>query len=348
MSGKSTTTTALIGLVLSIVVGVSAVLALDSIGNSATVAKYFGFYSHKLVLPALLSIAILRVHWQLTFDKQVRRLLPWVATAVVACTAGITIFDYNTPINTLYEMTRLNQAQLLILSVFLSHAALIVQDTSWWKAHWKKVLVSYPFFIFAVCFLTALFPFNMFKEVVKEDKLIEYGQFFVLLAGSCSTAWIAIKLRLKKLALWSVFFAVCALGLFAVAGDEISWGQRILGFETSDALKEVNRQEEVTVHNLEYFEWLVLYAYIALAFFGLTSRWILERVPKLKEYAYLLPSKLLFGYFLFPAIYFFLQWKILWGIWHAWSEVAELFLYTGIVGWLLLLGLTVHRADSTR
>ena len=33
-------------------------------------------------------------------------------------------------------------------------------------------------------------------------------------------------------------------------GEEISWGQRVFGFETPEALKEVNEQDEFNLHNL--------------------------------------------------------------------------------------------------
>jgi hypothetical protein len=40
--------------------------------------------------------------------------------------------------------------------------------------------------------------------------------------------------------------------IFFVGGmEEISWGQRIFGLETPQELKEINRQEELTAHNLE-------------------------------------------------------------------------------------------------
>ncbi len=38
------------------------------------------------------------------------------------------------------------------------------------------------------------------------------------------------------------------------AGEEISWGQRILGFETPEPLSQVNRQEEFNLHNLSAWE----------------------------------------------------------------------------------------------
>jgi hypothetical protein len=44
-----------------------------------------------------------------------------------------------------------------------------------------------------------------------------------------------------------------ALIFFLGAGEEISWGQRILGIETPEAWAEINKQEETNLHNLEIF-----------------------------------------------------------------------------------------------
>ena len=41
--------------------------------------------------------------------------------------------------------------------------------------------------------------------------------------------------------------------LFVACGEELSWGQHWLGFETPEAIKELNAQDEVNLHNL----WLV-------------------------------------------------------------------------------------------
>jgi hypothetical protein len=45
-----------------------------------------------------------------------------------------------------------------------------------------------------------------------------------------------------------------ALLFFLGAGEEISWGQRMLGFQTPEPLSEVNRQEEFNLHNLSAWE----------------------------------------------------------------------------------------------
>lgn len=45
-----------------------------------------------------------------------------------------------------------------------------------------------------------------------------------------------------------------ALLFFFGAGEEISWGQRILGFQTPATLSQVNRQQEFNLHNLSAWE----------------------------------------------------------------------------------------------
>jgi hypothetical protein len=41
---------------------------------------------------------------------------------------------------------------------------------------------------------------------------------------------------------------------FFGAGEEISWGQRIFGFKTPEPLAQVNKQDELNLHNLSIFE----------------------------------------------------------------------------------------------
>jgi hypothetical protein len=45
-----------------------------------------------------------------------------------------------------------------------------------------------------------------------------------------------------------------ALLFFFGAGEEISWGQRIFGFETPETLAQVNKQDELNLHNLSVLE----------------------------------------------------------------------------------------------
>jgi hypothetical protein len=65
----------------------------------------------------------------------------------------------------------------------------------------------------------------------------------------------------KRLAL----LALAVLCLFA-AGEEISWGQRLLGYGTPEGIRSVNEQGELNVHNLAGVEsW---FGYLASAFWA--------------------------------------------------------------------------------
>lgn len=90
-----------------------------------------------------------------------------------------------------------------------------------------------------------------FRWFQGEDKVIEWITFFGFLTAGV--------LALRFFRYWPVmppstriFFI--GLGLFFVicAGEEISWGQRLLGFETPEALADINTQNEFNVHNIEF------------------------------------------------------------------------------------------------
>jgi hypothetical protein len=51
----------------------------------------------------------------------------------------------------------------------------------------------------------------------------------------------------------NIFLLCLAVMFFVATGEEISWGQRLFGFGTPDALNKVNVQHEFNIHNLAVF-----------------------------------------------------------------------------------------------
>jgi len=74
--------------------------------------------------------------------------------------------------------------------------------------------------------------------------LFFYG--FILARRTLDKSWVSLTKQLIYLGL--------ALLFFFGAGEEISWGQRILGFSTPETLSQINRQEEFNLHNLSAWE----------------------------------------------------------------------------------------------
>ena len=80
--------------------------------------------------------------------------------------------------------------------------------------------------------------------LTSEENLYEGGTALFLLMSS-----VLFFIASRK----NIFMILLGLFFFFGAGEEISWGQRIFGFETSESIKEENIQNEFNVHNLPTF-----------------------------------------------------------------------------------------------
>lgn len=95
-----------------------------------------------------------------------------------------------------------------------------------------------------------------------EDGVLEYASAAILLVAAAVAFATAIRLRGHPR--HRVFHFFLAVLFFLMCGEEISWGQRILGFGTPEALRTINAQEELNLHNM--FGYLFDHLFIALFF----------------------------------------------------------------------------------
>ena len=58
-----------------------------------------------------------------------------------------------------------------------------------------------------------------------------------------------VRQRSKQCKYALIFFILLAAAFFWAGGEEISWGQRIFGWETPETIAEYNYQEETNLHN---------------------------------------------------------------------------------------------------
>jgi hypothetical protein len=112
------------------------------------------------------------------------------------------------------------------------------------------ITLTYPILGMGTSWVAALLPEDHYFELVGASSLLVtsilffYG--FILARKTLNKSWVSLAKQLVYLGL--------ALLFFFGAGEEISWGQRILGFQTPQPLSQVNRQEEFNLHNLSAWE----------------------------------------------------------------------------------------------
>jgi hypothetical protein len=100
------------------------------------------------------------------------------------------------------------------------------------------IIASYSVFIF--------FDVPTISRLGEEDNFFEWLTVIYLAVAAIICFILFIK---KRNIFFLLFFLVFVFG----AGEEISWGQRIVGIETPESIKEKNVQDEFNIHNLEYF-----------------------------------------------------------------------------------------------
>lgn len=76
-------------------------------------------------------------------------------------------------------------------------------------------------------------------------------------------------------------YAVLAAGLTFMVGEELSWGQRLVGWATPEAITAVNKQGETNLHNIEgvgaTFKWVQMLA----GAYGALLPWLVLRSERL-------------------------------------------------------------------
>lgn len=88
------------------------------------------------------------------------------------------------------------------------------------------------------------------KNYANEDGVVEYGTAILLFSISILLISRVIKIGKYKGILWKLGILGMALLFFFGAGEEVSWGQRIFGIESSEYFKQNNAQQETNLHNM--------------------------------------------------------------------------------------------------
>ncbi len=218
--------------------------------------------------------------------------------------------EYFTHHNFVLSFLGVNYSRVFYLSLTTIIVSLISQIKCFYSKYWKVLLFILPLLIVTSLVFIYLRNNQLYRWMIAEDSLIEWVQFVILLMTSFFSLKLSLFWKNKNKFIMTVFISF-SLILFFVAGEEISWGQRLLMIETPEQLAERNLQEEITVHNIDTLFGLVYRGYMIIGLLG-SSLWVVKRVV----YSYLnksckllfdtlVPNWYLFIYFIIAFIYNF-------------------------------------------
>tara|TARA_B100000161_G_scaffold29810_1_gene17734 strand:- start:938 stop:1621 length:684 start_codon:yes stop_codon:yes gene_type:complete len=153
-------------------------------------------------------------------------------------------------------------------------------------------------FVYILPYGKILIGISWFDWLRSEDGPLEWMQFFEYLLSSFFAFLIFIRQKKKK-EINSIIWLLIAFLSILIAGEEISWGERLTGIGIA-TISELNVQGETNFHNLPFFHNYLLdpvfeVSCIFLGWFG----W--RKFKNIKA----LPNKKLSLYFLFVALFYF-------------------------------------------
>lgn len=147
-------------------------------------------------------------------------------------------------------------------STQLSVQTLLSDAAGAWRLPPRSVLVIVliPFVVAALGALTALLGKDAYKWFTREDGFAETIQVLVYSVSLVLSLIVALRQWRRGKRLIAVLFLGFSLALLFMVGEELSWGQRVFGWETTSGLASVNKQEETNLHNIygvgSTFKWV--------------------------------------------------------------------------------------------
>lgn len=195
----------------------------------------------------------------------------------------------------------------------------------------------------------------LYLLLVREDSVFEYLTALLYFIGFGLALVLARRLQRDGQRWPGLMFAGLAFLFLFVALEEVSYGQRIFGLATPEAMAEHNLQQEISIHNLAALE--PVFFRIGPMLIGLAAAfaWLLlgfrnrlpPPLPDLLLYG--IPPWFATGYFLLYALYwaaFSLLGGHPWLIWQD-QELLEFVLAGGFLA-LVVNGLTLQRGQAAR
>lgn len=146
----------------------------------------------------------------------------------------------------------------------------------------------------------------LYDFLLQEDSLVEWATALAFAATAGVSVVVSRRLWLRRLRPHATAYALFALVAFLAAGEEISWGQRLFGFDGPQVVQSANLQDELTLHNLTGVYRFYVLGQLLVGLYGSLGAWWVHRRkagrPSLNACLFF-PPRFLSSAFLLLAVY---------------------------------------------
>ena len=201
--------------------------------------------------------------------------------------------------------------------------------------------------------LRVLLGLKTWRSMNTEGGFIEYGTSLAFLLAAIFAFPIGRYLLDNREKFLGYFYYLITAGFFLIGMEEISWGQKLIGLESSEFFETYNSQEEITLHNLV---WVNEYMDKGLMFAALIAgaSWIIySSISRFKNnycIKYIIPRWFLASFFLIVFVFFYLIEYI--QTWNSsidtFQEAIELIFSLGCLSFILSNFFTTVKSPSDR
>lgn len=143
-----------------------------------------------------------------------------------------------------------------------------------------KVIAFAPFVIvfFSLLFWAVPITRSLTHWMLEENHPVELLQFVSLFSAGIMGWELACRTRNNEKGILVVgFYALFSGALLFVAMEEVSWGQWLFGFEPPSAIKAINQQGELNLHNMAALHAPFEFLRVAFGLGGLFGVWLSSR-----------------------------------------------------------------------
>jgi len=162
-------------------------------------------------------------------------------------------------------------------------------------------LLLLPFVVMMASAFSALMGKATYLWVTGEDGLAENIQVLLFALTFLLGLFVARRYWRAGDKLIALLYVFLCLGLIFLIGEEISWGQRIFGWQTTGVMAEINTQNETNIHNISGFKTAFKWVQMLVGAYGMLLPLVIGRWrnhAKFREFiAALVPHDILIPYF---------------------------------------------------